>query len=124
MSKGRRRLAAIIALASLLILVGGQFSSAGSRFVVRGREVAPFDFKWKPKLAEVTPGTRVIWRAVDGNHTVTSYGGGWSKNTAIAEGERTRFRFNNNGTFKYFCTIHGNVVDGVCSAMCGKVRVS
>jgi plastocyanin len=32
--------------------------------------------------------------------------------------------FNRRGTFRYYCTIHGNVVNGVCSGMCGRIVVS
>ena len=118
----RRRLAAIVALASVLTLVGAQFAVAGTTKVVRGR-LTDSGYRWRPKLAEVAPGTRVIWRSVEGNHTVTSYGAGWSIDRTISQGERTSFTFNNSGTFRYVCEIHGNVVGGNCTGMCGKVRV-
>lgn len=125
MSKRRRRLAAILAVATVLAVLGVQLATATSHTVVRGKQTTS-GFRWKPKLAEVTQGSRVVWRAVDFNHTVTSYGGGWSKNTAISEGEKTSFRFNNTGTFTYRCMVpgHSSLVDGVCSGMCGKVRVT
>jgi len=32
--------------------------------------------------------------------------------------------FNKRGTFRYYCTIHGSVSNGVCDGMCGAIRVS
>ena len=32
--------------------------------------------------------------------------------------------FNSSGTFRFYCTIHGNVSGGNCTGMCGKVLVS
>ena len=122
MQNRHRRLAATIALASVLTLVGAQFAFAGGTFRVRGR-MTDAGFRWRPKTAEVAQGTRVIWKSVEGNHTVTSWGGGWSKDTAIGVGERTSFTFNNAGTFRYVCEIHGNVAGGSCTGMCGKVVV-
>ena len=32
--------------------------------------------------------------------------------------------FNQSGTFRYYCTIHGSVSNGNCSGMCGRIVVS
>jgi len=80
-------------------------------------------FSFKPKRAEVARGTRVVWRAVGGTHTVTAYGGGWSKDRRIAAGEETGFTFKTRGTFKYRCRIHSTLSYSKCTGMCGRVVV-
>lgn len=81
------------------------------------------NFRFRPKSLSVTPGTKVVWKATQGNHTVTAYGGGWSKNKAIAQGTKTGFTFGSTGTYKYYCRIHAGVSGGTCNGMCGKVVV-
>jgi plastocyanin len=51
-------------------------------------------------VREIVPGTTIRWRAV---------------------AART---FDRRGTFRYYCTIHDTVVDGVCSGMCGRIVIS
>jgi plastocyanin len=64
-----------------------------------------------------------VWKAVSGTHTVTAYSKNWSKNTTISQGNTTSFTFKKAGTYKFVCTIHGSVSNGVCSGMCGKIVV-
>jgi len=100
---------AVVPAANGATVIKGVTTSTGSR--------------WKPKITNVAKGTKVVWKAVSGTHTVTAYGGGWSKNTTISAGQKTSFTFNSRGTFKFYCNIHGNVSGGTCSGMCGKVVV-
>ena len=79
---------------------------------------------WSPTRATINAGETVRWRSVSGTHTVTAYGGNWTKNTVLSAGEATRRTFNSTGIYKFLCTIHGNVSGGVCSGMCGRVRVT
>ena len=79
---------------------------------------------WNPTRATINAGQTVRWKAVSGTHTVTAYGGGWSKNTRISSGETTRRTFNSTGTFKFRCTLHSTLSSGNCSGMCGRVVVT
>ena len=112
------RWAPAIALVTALAFV----PAANGATVIRGVSTSN-GFRWRPKITNVAKGTKVVWKAVNGTHTVTAYGGGWSKNTTINAGQKTSFTFNNTGTFKFYCTLHGNVSGGQCSGMCGKVVV-
>jgi len=95
---------------------------ANSAVVVKGVSTSS-GFRWRPKTTDVAKGTKVVWKAVSGNHTVTAYKGSWSKNTRINQGEQTSFTFKNTGVFKFRCTFHSTLTNGVCSGMCGKVVV-
>ncbi len=79
---------------------------------------------WNPTRVTINASETVRWKAVSGTHTVTAYGGNWSKNTLLSAGETTRRTFNSTGVFKFLCTIHANVSAGICSGMCGRVRVT
>jgi plastocyanin len=96
--------------------------AASGATVIRGVSTSN-GFRWRPKITDVARGTKVVWKSVDSSHTVTSYGGGWSKNTTISQGERTSFTFNSTGVFKFYCRFHGQVNNGKCTGMCGKVVV-
>lgn len=107
------------ALAVAVVLAAAALPANGA-FLVRATSDG---FRFRPARAEVARGTRVVWRAVGGTHTVTAYGGGWSKDTRIRAGERTGFTFEQRGTFRYRCRIHSTRVDGRCTGMCGRVVV-
>jgi plastocyanin len=107
-----------VVLAALL----GTMVPANSATVIRGVSTDS-GFRWRPKITDVAQGTKVVWKSVTGTHTVTAYGGGWSKNTTISAGERTSFTFNSSGVFKFRCTLHSTLTSGKCSGMCGKVVV-
>jgi plastocyanin len=115
---GKRILVAVIAL----VLVAALATTALA--VVRIRSTA--DNRWRPARVTISRGTRVVWRATSGNHTVTAYGGGWTFNQAIsASGDATASRrFRRTGRFRFYCSLHGSVSGGVCTGMCGRVRVS
>jgi plastocyanin len=76
-----------------------------------------------PARLRVATGTRVVWKAVSLTHTVTAYRGDWSKNVTISAGQTTSFTFKQAGRYKYRCTIHSTLADGVCTGMCGKIVV-
>ncbi len=79
---------------------------------------------WKPKVRDIARTTTVRWRAVDRNHNVKSRSANWSYFRSIPIGTSVKRTFNRRGTFRYYCTIHGNLANGVCSGMCGSIVVS
>jgi plastocyanin len=80
--------------------------------------------RWAPASLSVDRGTMVRWKGVSGNHHIRAYGGGWSFDRHLPVGTRVKKRFNRNGTFRFYCTIHGYLTAGTCSGMCGRVVVS
>jgi plastocyanin len=90
------------------------------------------DWSWDPVVRRIVKGDRIVWKNPTGTtHTVTAWKGSWSKDSTIASGETTARRFFKTGVFKFRCMIgsdtpfaHSTVSDGVCSGMCGTVRVS
>ena len=112
----RRR---IITLTALAIVLAAAVPSEGA-FLVRATSTGD---RFLPARAGVDRGTRVTWRAIGGTHTVTAYGGGWSKDTRITAGSQTGFTFRERGTYRYRCRLHSFLSSGVCNGMCGRVRV-
>jgi plastocyanin len=110
---------ALVVLAAFVLVFALAAPSQAGTVRMRGRNQ-----RWHPHSVSISQGTRVVWRAVDTTHTVTAYRGNWSKNTTIAAGESTHFTFNSAGRYKFRCTIHSTLSNGVCSGMCGKVVVS
>jgi plastocyanin len=105
-----------------LVTVFAMAPAANSAVVIKGVSTSS-GFRWKPKITTVATGTKVVWKAVSGTHTVTAYKGSWSKNVTISQGQTTSFTFKNAGTYKFRCTFHSTLSNGVCSGMCGKVVV-
>ncbi len=116
----RRRLAATILTVVLLCAFAVQPASAA--VVIKGVSTTS-GFRWKPHKVSIATGTKVVWKAVTGTHTVTAYKGKWSKDTTIAQGTKTSFTFKKAGVYKFRCIFHSALVNGVCSGMCGKVVV-
>jgi plastocyanin len=115
-SSTRTALSLSVALALVLL------TATTAQGAVRVRATGSQTFK--PKRIEIGTGTRVVWKSISGTHTVTAYSRNWSKNATISTGETTSFTFKRTGRYRYYCRIHGTVVDGVCSGMCGKVIVT
>jgi plastocyanin len=116
----KRRLVIVAAVA--VFLAAFTVQSAGAAVVIKGADTSA-GFRWKPHAVNVARGTKVVWKAVTGSHTVTAYKGRWSKNTTIAQGTSTSFAFKSTGVFKFRCRFHSTLVNGVCTGMCGKVVV-
>ena len=119
-----RKRRAVAALALAVVLTLGMSGAAdavtvGVRGVFNGSR-----FVWSPKVRDITRGTTIRWRAVDGSHNVKSRGANWSYFRNLPLGTAVSRTFNNRGTFRYYCTIHGSVSNGVCTGMCGSIRVS
>jgi plastocyanin len=122
MAKRSMRGVAVLAVAVGLTLGTSGLADAvtvGVRGVFNGTH-----FVWSPKVRTIARGTTVRWRAVDGNHTVKSRGANWSYLRNLPLGSSVARTFNRRGTFRYFCTIHGTVSNGVCTGMCGRIVVS
>lgn len=115
----RSFLAAAIALLLVLTVVG----ASSAAVVVRGIRTSTGRNVWRPRIVDIARGQVVRWRAVEGAHTVTAYGGNWSYNVTLSQGEATSRRFRRLGTFRFRCTFHSTLSGGVCSGMCGRVDV-
>jgi plastocyanin len=81
-------------------------------------------FVWSPQTRSIVPGTTIRWRAIDRNHNDKSRGSNWSYFRNLPRGTSVARAFNRRGTFRYYCTIHGNVSNGACTGMCGRIVVS
>ena len=114
-------------VAALALAVGLTLGTSGAADAVTVGVRGVFNgsrFVWSPKVRDITRGTSVRWRAVDGSHNVRSRGANWSYFRNLPLGTAVSRTFNNRGTFRYYCTIHGSVSNGVCTGMCGSIRVS
>jgi plastocyanin len=108
----------VVVVAFVGAIVGSGAASA-SAVTVRGD-----GSQWRPGTVGISPGGSVRWSAVFRTHVVKAYGSNWTYRRRIAEGESTPLRtFNAGGTYRFYCTIHGSVVAGRCTGMCGKVVV-
>ena len=117
----RRRLTIIATVIAVMMAV---FSAgpAGATSTIRAVGGAS-GFHWTPSTVRTSAGTRIVWKAVTGVHTVTAYGGRWKKNTTISSGGTTSFTFRSRGVYRFRCRFHSVLVNGVCRGMCGKVIV-
>lgn len=103
-------------------LAGIALWQAGPAAAAAATVQARCDF-FSPATKSVAKGTKVIWRSVCDDHTVTSYGGNWAKNTVLDQGQSTSKTFAAKGTFRYRCRFHSDLEGSTCSGMCGKVVV-
>lgn len=80
---------------------------------------------WVPKIRRIARGDRIVWRNPTGKtHDVTAYRKNWSYRVVLRPGEKTDpKRFRKVGRYRYRCTLHSGIVDGVCRGMCGVIRV-
>ena len=115
-SSARRPFLALALASGLVLSFAG---TAHAREVVRAT-----DNQFRPARVTVSVGEKVIWRNTGNNpHTVTAYGGNWSKDSTIFEGERTSRTFANSGIYRYRCRFHSSLDGGQCNGMCGRVTV-
>jgi plastocyanin len=113
---------AVVLAAAAVLVVPGTSSGETSRIKAAG---STGSYHWKPKSRTIDKGERIVWKnPTSASHTVTAYGGGWSKDTTIGQNEKTGFKFRSTGTFKFRCTFHSTLDGGVCSGMCGSVKVT
>lgn len=125
MSLARRSRGAALAAAVTLMAAGGLAlipgGPASATVVVRG-----VGTRWSPATTNILRGGSVRWMAVSNAHQVRAYGGNWTFGSRILQpGQSTLARtFNTRGTFRFYCTIHGRLVNGVCQGMCGRIVVA
>lgn len=115
----------LVAVAMSLLFAGTPSVADTSRIKAAGSSSS--GWRWDPASRSISPGDRIVWKNPTGKrHTVTAYGGGWSKSTTIDPGERTSQRFSSRGTYKFRCIVQGHSAlnDGRCVGMCGKVVVN
>jgi plastocyanin len=114
-----RRFLSAVVLAGVLVALPA--TSEGATFRVH----ATSEREWKPDSLHIAKGSKVVWKNPTGSkHTLTAYKGAWHKDVTLSPGSRTHFVFKKRGTYKYRCTIHSTLSQGVCSGMCGKVQVN
>ena len=125
MSFVRRSRALLMGAALTLVAAGGlailPSTTAQATAVVRGSGT-----HWTPVATTIAHGGQVRWASVSGTHQVKTYGGNWTfMSRRLSAGSTTLPRtFNARGTFRFYCTIHGAIVNGVCQGMCGRIVVT
>jgi plastocyanin len=120
----RRRLRTAIAsaAAALTLLLAQAIPAQASVLIKAGGNTACN--RYRPASVSVARGTTIVWKATCGNHTVTAYGGNWSKNTTINQGQSTSRVFKAKGVFKFRCIFHSHKDStGHWVGMIGKVTV-
>lgn len=84
----------------------------------------PGSFHWHPEARRIEPGDKIVWANATGTrHTVTAYKGKWDKDASIEPEGKTAAKFPRAGTYRFRCTLHSTLTDGVCDGMCGTVKV-
>ena len=93
---------AIGAMAAILILaLGGGQASAGGGHVVKAR-----NFEFTPKRITISAGDKVVWKATQGDHTVTFKNGGFDQEISASGDPKVSAKFPKPGTYKYICRFH------------------
>lgn len=120
-----RRVTAVISVGALLVVLLAPTSLGDTRrFKAAGCTENPH---WEPMKRRISKGDRIVWKnPASCDHTVTAYSGRWSKSTALPPGDKTAKRFRRTGIYKFRCLTRGHSVleNGVCTGMCGRVRVT
>ena len=123
MSK-RVSIAMVLVLGASLMWVMPPSGAATARVKAAGS--SSDGFRWDPSTRSINRGDTIVWTNPTGkNHTVSAYGGNWSKSDTIEPGERTNKRFRKRGTFRYRCLVrgHSTLDNGRCVGMCGRIVV-
>jgi plastocyanin len=63
--------------------------------------------KFEPKELTIEPGTVVVWKDVAGPHTVSADDGSF-ESPIMMEGQEFTRKFETEGRYPYFCTLHGS----------------
>jgi plastocyanin len=94
-----------------------RFKIRGAIFTLGGGQPTPAsvnigDNFFSPATLSVSVGTTVTWTSQgQSQHTVTSNGPGFDSPT-LSRNDTFQFRFTQQGTFNYFCRIHGQAMSG------------
>jgi plastocyanin len=119
----RRILVSAVALVALMA-VATPTPAASFRVKASG---SVGNYSWQPDFRHINKGDKIVWKNPTGaTHTVTAYSGRWSKNSSVASGGSTSFRFRKTGAFLYRCMQpgHSSVSGGECNGMCGEIHVT
>ncbi len=92
---------------------------ADAATVIKGRAQ-----RWRPGVARIELGTAIKWRGIDVYHTIRSRGMNWAFSKGLRVGASRTRRFSEAGVFRFYCSIHGDIVGGKCTGMCGRIVVS
>ena len=97
-------------------------TSHSANLPVKAKANKTFD----PFVKRITKGKYVTWKAPASgpDHSVTAWAGDWNLNQALYAGNDFKLQFTKVGVYKYRCYYHGDIVNGKCVGMCGKVKVS
>lgn len=106
---------------SILLVLGPVGPARADTARVRG--IFDGSYVWRPKTRSIVEGDTIRWKSVEGNHNVQSRGANWSYFRPLPQGTSVTRTFDQSGTFRYYCTIHGSVSNGNCSGMCGRIVV-
>jgi plastocyanin len=119
-SKWAGRLLAVGLVGAMLVLIPG-VADAGR---VKIKANCTGGCHWAPSFKRVAKGTKIIWKnPTNVFHDVKSYKGHWLRKRNLPPGARTHKRLRRHGVYFFRCTIHSTLVNGVCSGMCGKIKV-
>jgi plastocyanin len=113
---------AALALGATFLFPG---SSLGDTFRIRMAGSFP-NFRYEPDVRRIHRNDRINFKNPESqfaSHTVTAYGGNWQFDVTLSSGENVFRRFRRIGVFKFRCRFHSDLDQGVCTGMCGKVRV-
>jgi plastocyanin len=80
--------------------------------------------RWVPNAVTVAHGTSIHWHAIGVLHRVKAYGGNWTFLRSLPAGATVTRTFGTKGVFRFYCTIHGHLVNGRCVGMCGRITVT
>ncbi|CCF84571.1 cupredoxin domain-containing protein [Nitrolancea hollandica] len=80
-------------------------------------QVRIVDFAFEPSTITIKPGTTVVWTN-DGptQHTTASKEGNVWESKILEQGDVFRYRFEQPGTFPYWCTLHPSMLGTVIVA--------
>jgi plastocyanin len=119
-SSWARRLLAVGLMGAMLVLIPAASNAGTFRF----KATCTGGCHWAPSFKKVAKGTRIVWKNVSSTfHNVKSYRGHWLRKRDLAPGAKTHKRLRKHGVYLFRCTIHSTLVNGVCSGMCGKIKV-
>jgi len=93
-----RKLLISSASAVIVLVLAVAYASAASETV----KADNYDFG--PKRVTIEEGDKVVWRNLEGRHSVTLRNGTYDK--AINGDDRVSKKFRESGTFRYYCRFH------------------
>lgn len=69
-----------------------------------GTKVKVNNYNYMPKKVHVPVGGKVVWKDVEGTHTVTGRKGSYDK--VLNPGDKAKKTFRHEGKWRYFCRFH------------------